>query len=51
MLNNATIETRKPVESGDSADLYPVPPRPVQWRRARAMIRAISDTRAQATMC
>ena len=43
MLTNATIEARKPIGSGDSADLYPVPPRPVQWRRARAMIRAISD--------
>jgi ubiquinone biosynthesis protein COQ4 len=43
MLTDATLEARKPIEPADSANLYPVPRRPVQWRRAATMIRAISD--------
>ena len=43
MLTDTTVEARKGVARDESADLYPVPPRPVQWRRAGAMIRAISD--------
>jgi len=43
MLTDSTIQSRTGIAPGESADLYPVPPRPVQWRRAGAMIRAISD--------
>jgi ubiquinone biosynthesis protein COQ4 len=43
MLTNATIEARDPsVGRVDFDELYPVPPRPVQWRRAGEMIRKIS---------
>jgi ubiquinone biosynthesis protein COQ4 len=43
MLTNATIDAHdRPVGLADFDELYPVPPRPVQWRRAGAMIRKIS---------
>lgn len=43
MLTNATLETRDElIGNGDFDTLSPVPSRPVQWRRAGAMIRKIS---------
>jgi ubiquinone biosynthesis protein COQ4 len=43
MLTNATIEARgEPAGREDFEADYPAPPRPVQWRRAGAMIRKIS---------
>jgi ubiquinone biosynthesis protein COQ4 len=43
MLTNATIETHGPSVGQVGFDkLYPVPPRPVQWRRAGEMINKIS---------
>ncbi|MDB5396880.1 MAG: hypothetical protein JWM91_4386 [Rhodospirillales bacterium] len=43
MLTNATIEARgEPAGLEDFAGEYPAPRRPVQWRRAGAMIRKIS---------
>ncbi len=43
MLTNAAIDAHDhPAGLADFDKLYPVPPRPVQWRRAGAMIRKIS---------